>query len=96
MNWLYLIADSLASKPSDLGLPSVGIDSGLKTIVNVVFTVLGLVSVIFVIAGGIKYILSGGDSAGIKNAKETITYAIVGLVISMLAFGIVNYVTGIK
>lgn len=96
MNWLYLIADSLASKPSDLGLPSVGIDSGLKTIVNVVFTILGLVSVIFVIAGGIKYILSGGDSAGIKNAKETITYAIVGLVISMLAFGIVNYITGIK
>lgn len=93
---LYLAAETFVKSPDDLGLPAVSAQGGLQSILNIVFIVLGLLAVIFVIIGGVKYILSGGDSAGIKSAKETIIYAIVGLVISLLAFGIVNYVTGIR
>lgn len=79
-----------------LHLPNVNADTGIGVVLNIVFTLAGLLSVIFIIIGGVKYILSGGDSAGIKSAKETITYAIVGLIVTLLAFGIVKYVTGIQ
>lgn len=93
---MLIAVSDFASNPDQLGLPSVTADGGVKSILNIVFMLAGLLAVIFIIVGGIKYMLSGGDSAGIKSAKETITYAIVGLVISLLAFGIVNYITGIK
>jgi hypothetical protein len=90
------IASDFVSKPEQLGLPTVSAASGVTSILNMVFLLAGLLAVVFIIVGGIKYTLSGGDSAGIKSAKETITYAVVGLVVVLLAFGIVNYVTGIK
>jgi len=94
---LFLLANDLAPNgPSDLGLPEITIDGGIKSVLNIVFFIAGLLSVIFIIIGGLKYTLSGGDASGIKSAKETITYAIVGLVVTLLAFGIINFVTGIK
>lgn len=93
---VLLIASDLAGSPSDLGLPEITIDKGLGSILTMVFFAAGLLSVIFIIIGGVKYTLSGGDAAGLKSAKETITYAIVGLIVTLLAFGIINFVTGIS
>jgi uncharacterized membrane protein len=87
--------DGFVTEPSDLGLPDVSVGGGLGAVLSIVFTLAGLLSVIFIIVGGVKYTLSGGDASGIKSAKETITYAIVGLIVTFLAFGVVNYVTGI-
>jgi hypothetical protein len=42
--------------------------------------------------GGLRYIMSGGDSKKITDAKNTILYAIIGLIIAVLAFAIVNFV----
>lgn len=50
----------------------------------------GYVSVAFIIYGGIKYILSAGTAAGVEAAKKTITNALIGLVIAVLAVVIVN------
>ena len=83
-------------KPTDLGLPTVSAESGVGSVLTIVFTIVGILSVIFIVVGGLRYTLSGCDSAGIKSAKDTIINAIVGLVISLLALGIVNYVTNIK
>lgn len=94
MNILLAVTE-FVSKPEDLGLPVVSLDSGLANILSVVFKLAGVLAVVFIIVGGVKYTLSGGDSAGLKSAKETITYAIVGLIVTLLAFGIVNYVTKI-
>lgn len=91
-----LLASDLASSPDDLGLPNVKVDAGLQSVLNMVFTAAGLLAVIFIIIGGAKYVLSGGDSAGLKSAKETIMYAIVGLVVTLVAFGVVNYITGLS
>jgi hypothetical protein len=63
-----------------------------KTVVNLLLTVLGIISVIMIVIGGIRYTTSGGDSAGLKNARDTIIYAVVGLVIAILSFSIVNFV----
>ncbi len=52
----------------------------------------GIVSVVFIIVGAIRYISSGGNSNAIEGAKKTITYAIGGMVISIMAYGIVSFI----
>lgn len=64
----------------------------IKTIVNTLLFLVGVVSVIVIIIGGIMYTVSGGDSGGVTKAKNTILYAIVGLVVAFLAYAIVNWV----
>jgi hypothetical protein len=71
-----------------------GADSIFTTIVNVLLFVIGAISVIMLIIGGIRYTISGGDSGNVTAAKNTIMYAIIGLVVAFLAFAIVNWVLG--
>ena len=61
-------------------------------IVNLLSVIVGIVSVIMIIYGGFKYITSGGDSGNVSGAKNTLVYAIVGLIIVALAQFIVHYV----
>lgn len=71
-----------------------GVFALVKTIINVLLTVAGITAVIMIIIGGIRYVTSNGEQAHIKSAKDTILYAIVGLVVTILAFAIVNFVVG--
>jgi hypothetical protein len=64
----------------------------IKTVINVLLYIVGAISVIMLIVGGLLYTTSAGDSGRVTTAKNTVTYAIVGLVVSFLAFAIVNYV----
>lgn len=63
-----------------------------QTITNVFLFALGAIAVIMIIIGGIRYVLSGGDSTSITGAKNTIMYAVIGLVVAILAYAIVNFV----
>lgn len=67
----------------------------IKNITNVLLLAVGIISVIMIIIGGIRYAVSGGDEGGTKAAKNTILGAVVGLVIALLAFAIVNFVLGV-
>ncbi|MDO4508038.1 MAG: pilin [Candidatus Saccharibacteria bacterium] len=68
-------------------------DTGVfKQITNTVLYIVGIIAVIMLIIGGIKYVVSGGDSKKVTDAKNTVLYAIIGLIISFLAFAIVNFV----
>lgn len=64
----------------------------VDTIINIFSVVVGIVAVIMIIVGGFKYITSGGDSGNITGAKNTIVYAVIGLVIVALAQFIVKFV----
>ena len=64
----------------------------VKTGIRIISVVVGVISVIMIIVGGLKYITSGGDASNTASAKNTILYAIVGLVIVALAQIIVRYV----
>jgi hypothetical protein len=64
----------------------------IKTVINILSVVVGVVAVVMIIFGGLKYITSGGDSSNVSSAKNTIIYAIVGLVIVALAQFIVRFV----
>lgn len=67
-------------------------NSIIKTIINIFSLVVGVIAVIMIIAGGFRYITSGGDSNKITSAKNTIIYAIIGLVVVALAQIIVQFV----
>jgi len=68
------------------------INSIIKTVINVFSIVVGVVAVIMIIIGGFRYITSGGDSSNVSGAKNTIIYAIIGLVVVALAQFIVQFV----
>lgn len=68
------------------------INSLIATIINLLSIAVGVISVIMVIVGGFKYVASNGDQAGVTSAKNTIMYAVVGLVVVALAQVIVNFV----
>lgn len=63
-------------------------------IINLFSWVVGIVAVIMIIVGGFRYITSGGDSTSVGNAKNTIMYAIIGLIIVALSQWIVRFVLG--
>lgn len=69
-----------------------GEGSIFTTIVNILLFIIGAICVIMLIWGGIRYTTSGGASASVTAAKNTIMYAIIGLVIAFLAFALVNWV----
>ncbi len=64
----------------------------LDNIVNIFSAIVGVVAVIMIIVGGLRYITSGGDSSRVGSAKTTIIYALVGLVVVVLAQLIVHFV----
>lgn len=64
------------------------------TITNVMLFVVGAISVIMVVIGGLRYVISGGNSTNITTAKNTILYAVVGLIIAILAYAMINFVIG--
>jgi len=68
--------------------------ANIQKVVNILLFVLGLIAVIVIVIAGIRYTTSGGDAAAVKGAKDTILYAIVGLVVAILAFAIVNFGVG--
>ena len=64
----------------------------IKNVTNIMFFIIGAVSVIMLIYGGIRYTTSGGNANSVTAAKNTIMYSIVGLIIAILAFAVVNFV----
>jgi cytochrome bd-type quinol oxidase subunit 2 len=69
-----------------------GDGSIFTNIVNVMLFIIGAICVIMLIFGGIRYTTSAGNSANVLAAKNTIMYALIGLVIAFLAFAVVNWV----
>ena len=76
------------------GMPAelIGDNGAFSRLTNTILLVVGLISVIMLVYGGLRYILSGGDSKKVTDAKNTILYAIIGLIISLLAYAIVHFV----
>ncbi len=84
--------------------PCVATDEGAKantkingiitSVINIFSLIVGIVAVIMIIIGGLKYITSGGDSGNVTGAKNTILYAVIGLVVVALAQFIVKFVLG--
>ena len=75
------------------GSATLQVDEIVLAVVNWLLFAVGVISVIMLIVGGIKYATSAGDSNKVTSAKNTIMYAIIGLAVAVLAFAIVGFVT---
>ena len=78
--------------PTDEGGATDTVNRIVKLVINIFSLIVGVISVIMIIIGGLKYITSGGDSANVTGAKNTILYAVIGLVVVALAQIIVRFV----
>ena len=78
---------------SEMKGKSIDGDKGLiKTVVNVLLWAVGILSVIMIIFSGFRYITSAGDASKTKSAQSTLSYSVVGLIVAIMAYAIVNMV----
>jgi hypothetical protein len=69
-----------------------GFLTSFRKITNVIIFIVGAAAVIMVIVGGLMYVFSGGTGENTKRAKDTVLFAIIGLVVAILSYAIVNFV----
>ena len=69
-----------------------GDGSVFRRITDILLFLVGAIAVIMLIIGGIRYVISGGDQSQVTAAKNTILYAIIGIVVALLAYAIVQFV----
>lgn len=89
------VADAQLSTGANKTRNAVGnrsVDGLVSMVVNVLLYVVGAVAVIMIIVGGIMYVVSSGDAGKAKTAKNTILYAVVGVVVAAFSWAIVNFV----
>ncbi len=97
MTWLQLADKATISiKGNETGLPgsTATISAGLTNIINILLGIIGGLAVIFIIIGGIQMITSAGEPLKYKQARETILYAVIGLVVALSAYAIVSFIAG--
>lgn len=88
---LYQVAQIIDS--DEIGIPTTPASGdSVKSILQIVFTIAGGISLVFIVIGGMKYVLSSGDPQQTAKAKDTIMYAIIGLIFALIAFVIVSIV----
>lgn len=90
-----LAAPAELKKGSDAAMPTDAtgdLAGSFRVIANILIFLVGAVAVLVIIMGGFTYVISSGDPARIKRAKDTILYGVVGVVVAILAFAIVTFV----
>lgn len=84
-----------ADSSCNTGLPKVSAGaSELHTLLTIFFGIMAVLAVLFVVIGGLRFVTSAGDPQAAHKARDTIIYAIVGLVIAILAEALVSLVLG--
>lgn len=78
--------------PTEAEMPTKDVPTVAQTIINVIVSAVGIIAVAVIVIGGVLYVTSTGDAAKAKRAQNTILYGVVGLVVAVLAYAIVNFV----
>ena len=81
-----------AARGADQATNLFGASGIFTTITNLLLFVIGAIAVIMIVIGGLRYVLSGGNSSSISAAKNTILYAVIGLVVALLAYAVIHFV----
>ena len=74
------------------GLPQPNTNNTVSTVLNLVFMLAASIAVLMIVIGGLRYILAHGDPSAVAQARNSMLYALVGLIIIMVAFSIVTFV----
>lgn len=71
-----------------------GLECLIANVFTVIITLIGLTAFIMFIVGSVQWMLSGGNTEGTKKARDTITYAVIGIVVALSAFIVLNLIAG--
>lgn len=74
------------------GTSSSTVTTIVVNVINAVIGIAGLIAVVYVVVGGVQYMTSTGDPGKVEKARKTIIYAVIGMIICVLSFAIVNFV----
>lgn len=74
------------------GSSSNNLEDAIQVVTNILLFIVGVVAVIMIVIGGLKYVASNGDSNQIQSAKNTILYAVIGLIVAVIAYAVVQFV----
>lgn len=64
----------------------------IQQLTDVLLFLIGAIAIVMIIIGGIRYVLSAGDQTALTSAKNTILYAVIGLVVAFMAYAIVHFI----
>ncbi len=91
MKFLHYLAQDQTINTNALPNPAAN-EAALSTILQIVFAFAGSIALLIVVIGGLRYVLAHGDPNSVSQAKKTILYAIVGLLVCLASYGIVIFV----
>lgn len=66
----------------------------IQQVTDVLIFIVGSISVLMIIIGGVRYTTSAGDQTALTSAKNTVLYAIIGIIVSIMAYAIVHFIFG--
>lgn len=94
----YAALDQRADSQFQSGLEDAGgtgaksVPDTIQDIINILLYVIGAAAVLMIVIGGFRYVTSNGEPAAASKAKTTIIYALIGVVVAVMAYGIVNFI----
>lgn len=91
---LSSVCDSTTTDSIVCQSASDNISDPFKTSINLLLYITGTVAVVIIIIAGFKYVASAGDTDSVEKAKKTLIYSVVGLIVALLAYAIINFVLG--
>lgn len=94
MDFLYKFAQDGRLDLNQVKVPTVTPESAVQTVLSTVYLWAGIICVIIIIVAGFLYVTSAGNAASIKKAKDAILGAVIGLIMTILAFAITVFVIG--
>ncbi len=66
----------------------------ITNVIQILLVIAAFAAVVYIIYGGVQYIMSAGEPARLKKAKDSIANAVLGLIVVLVSFGVVNFLTG--
>lgn len=89
----YIASGALAARANDQPYQLFGTAGVLTQITNTAMFLIGALCVLMLVFGGFRYVISAGDAAKVTTAKNTILYALVGVVVAIMAYAAIDFVT---
>jgi len=89
-----LLTTGSGKDTTKVNIPVIEAEDVLHNVLNITYALLGVIAIIVIILGGIIYITSAGNPNSITKAKNQILYAVVGVVVVIIAFAVTNFVYG--
>lgn len=94
MNWLTYLS-AVGVDANEVGIPKIAANDAIfNNIVGLIYVVIGAIALFYIVRGALLFVTSGSDPSSVKDARETIIYAVVGLVGATMVFGLIQFVAG--